>query len=82
MAPTEQEVHEAIAEMLLSVDQSLEAVWAVHQILVRDEALYLAVWWQLGAPFRRSWTGALEDYRANQHRAGGECLTLPSADGR
>jgi hypothetical protein len=73
-------VSESIAEMLLAVDESLEAVWAVHQSLVRDEALYLACWAQLDASFRRHWTGSLEDYRVDHAIEDGSRLKFFGSD--
>jgi hypothetical protein len=63
MSLSDEEIYEWCAAMYLAVDESYDQVYLVHSYLVRDEALYLAVWERLEAPFRRFWKSCLEDWK-------------------
>ena len=61
--PSDEELHECIAQMLLAMEGSYQDIWECHCYLVAEEALYLAVWEKLDAPFRARWKSYLDDLR-------------------
>lgn len=61
--PTDEQIHEAIAEMLLAFEGTYDEIWTLHCRLLEDQELYLQAWSLLDAPFRRHWTAYLDDYR-------------------
>jgi len=74
--PRSEEIHETIARMLQAMEGTYQDIVAVHRALLADQDLYLAVWEQLGAPFRRHWVAYLDDY----YRENGGSPELPCAD--
>lgn len=77
----EELIHETLAELLFTLDYgSQEDILRCHNALLEDSELYLAVWGLLDAPFRRMWSGALEDALSDLDRETGRRLSLPSAD--
>ena len=67
----EQDIAAALAAMVLALDESHEAVYRLHCLVVQDESLYLACWSRLDARFRRTWVGALDDHRYGIDRESG-----------
>lgn len=60
---TEEDLYDALAQMLLAMEGTYQEIWECHCYLVANEELYLSCWALLDAPFRRAWVGYLDDYR-------------------
>lgn len=79
--PSEADIHACIAQLLWTIDLGTSReILALHQELVADQELLLAVWEKMDAPFRRHWSGYLEDALSDLARETGSRYVLPCPD--